>query len=329
MQDLLADRLHSPGKSVIIIADRVSGGAHQIKMVNAGLGRPSSLKEEGVKSVMRNRKSFIPLEVASRVRKVPQLRVGLLTGFTLIELLVVIAIIVMLMSILLPALSYVRKQARSGACQSNMRQLSLAMSLYTLDYDDRTMPFSHQPGEYWFHQLAPYLTAKDYKDNPEEHIEGVMKVTFCPMAKRQDRSEQSFYGSAYSSWRFMGGEGSYGLNLWLLPDDPIYGPGLPAGNYYRKYSDANSRAPLLGDSVWVGSWPFNTDMVPEDLSGEVGYPGYPHGKGYFMGRFCVDRHKKAINIGFVDSHIERVQLVELWILKWHQHSKPNSDVSIP
>jgi len=278
---------------------------------------------------MRNRKSFIPLEVASRVRKVLQLRVGLLTGFTLIELLVVIAIIALLMAILMPALSYVRKQARSGVCQSNMRQLCLAMSLYTLDYDDRTMPFSHQPGEYWFHQLAPYLTAKDYKDNPEEHIEGVMKVTFCPMTKRQDRTEQSFYGSAYSSWRFMGGEGSYGLNLWLLPDDPIYGPGLPAENYYRKYSDAKSRAPLLGDSVWVGSWPFNTDMVPDDLSGDVGYPGYHHGQGYFMGRFCVDRHKKAINIGFVDSHTERVQLEELWILKWHQQSKPNIDVSIP
>ncbi|MHC4494929.1 MAG: type II secretion system protein, partial [Planctomycetota bacterium] len=53
-------------------------------------------------------------------------------AFTLIELLVVIAIIALLLSILMPVLSYVRKQARSSACQSNLRQLWLAMNLYAL-----------------------------------------------------------------------------------------------------------------------------------------------------------------------------------------------------
>jgi len=251
------------------------------------------------------------------------------SGFTLIELLVVIAIIAILLAILMPALNYVRKQARSSACQSNLRQMCLAMSLYALDHDDRTMPFSHQPGEYWFHQLAPYLSERAYKNNPEEHIEGMMRVAFCPVTKRQDRSEDSYYGSAYRSWRFMGGEGSYGLNLWLLPDDPIYAPAFPAENFYKKYSDAHSAVPLLGDSVWVGSWPFSGDTVPDDITGETGYPGYPHNEGFFMGRFCVDRHNKAINIGFVDSRAERVSLEELWILKWHQRFKPNNDVSIP
>lgn len=250
-------------------------------------------------------------------------------AFTLIELLVVIAIIALLMAILMPALNYVRKQARSNACQSNLRQLCLAMNLYVLDYDDRTMPFSHQSGEYWFHQLAPYLSEKAYKNNPEKHIEGMMRVAFCPATKRQDRTEDSYYGSAYLSWRFMGGEGSYGLNLWLLPDDPIYAPAFPAGNFFRKYSEAQGSVPLLGDSVWVGSWPFSADAVPGDITGQTGYPGYPHGEGFFMGRFCVDRHKKAINIGFVDSRVERVPLEELWIQKWHKNFKPNSDVSIP
>jgi prepilin-type N-terminal cleavage/methylation domain-containing protein/prepilin-type processing-associated H-X9-DG protein len=250
-------------------------------------------------------------------------------AFTLIELLVVIAIIALLMAILMPALSYARKQAFSSGCQSNLRQLCLAMNLYALDHEDRTMPFSHESGQYWFHQLAPYLSARDYKDNPEQHIEGMMRVAFCPAAKRQDRPETSFYGSAYRSWRFMGGEGSYGLNLWLLPDDPIYAPAFPAKNFFRKYSDAQANVPLLGDSVWVGSWPFAADAVPDDLSGEQGYPGYPHGEGYFMGRFCVDRHKKATNIGYVDSHVERVRLHELWTLKWHRRFLPNYDVSIP
>jgi len=250
-------------------------------------------------------------------------------AFTLIELLVVIAIIALLMAILMPALNSVRKQARSNACQSNLRQLCLAMNLYALDYEDTTMPFSHESGEYWFHQLAPYLSEKAYKYNPEEHIEGMMRVAFCPATKRQDLAEDSYYGSAYLSWRFMGGEGSYGLNLWLLPDDPIYAPEFPTGNFFKKYSDAQGSVPLMGDSVWVGSWPFAADAVPDDITGQTGYPGYPHGEGFFMGRFCVDRHKKAINIGFVDSRVERVPLEDLWAQKWHKNFKPNSDVTIP
>ena len=51
--------------------------------------------------------------------------------------------------------------------------------------------------------------------------------------------------------------------------------------------------------------------MPYGMTGEVGYPGYPHGKGYFMGRFCVDRHRKATNIGFVDRRVERVRLAYL------------------
>jgi prepilin-type N-terminal cleavage/methylation domain-containing protein len=252
-------------------------------------------------------------------------------GFTLIELLVVIAIIAVLMAILMPALNYVRKQARANACQSNMRQLCLAMNLYALDHEDRTMPFSHEPGAYWFHQMAPYLSAKDYKNNPEAHLEGVMKVAFCPVTKRQERTESSFYGADYLSWRFMGGEGSYGLNLWLLPDDPIYSADFPAENYYRRYSDAGGAVPLLGDSMWVGSWPFRDDAVPDDFTGETGYAGrgYPHEIGYFMGRFCVDRHKQAINVGFVDSRVSRIPLKELWSLQWHRGFAPNLDIALP
>ena len=245
-------------------------------------------------------------------------------AFTLIELLVVIAVIALLMAILMPVLGAARKQAASLACQSNIRQMAMAMNLYTLDNEGKTMPFSHTAGEYWFHQLAPFLSAKEYKNDPDGHKEQ-MKVAFCPTAKK--RRTESNYGSAITAWRFMEGEGSYGLNLWLIPENTLY-PEEKA-SHFKKYTDASGDVPLLGDSVWVGSWPSHGDTMPEDLTGDIGYPGYPHQGGRFMGRFCIDRHKNAINLAFVDTHVKKVALPALWQQKWHRNSVPWEGPELP
>jgi len=61
-------------------------------------------------------------------------------GFTLIELLVVIAIIGILSSLLLPALSKARRQARMIEETCAARQLGLAAKLYTDDHDGWLFP---------------------------------------------------------------------------------------------------------------------------------------------------------------------------------------------
>jgi prepilin-type N-terminal cleavage/methylation domain-containing protein/prepilin-type processing-associated H-X9-DG protein len=58
-------------------------------------------------------------------------------AFTLVELLVVIGIILILASILLPVFAQAREKARQTVCVSNLRQLALAISMYTMDYNDR------------------------------------------------------------------------------------------------------------------------------------------------------------------------------------------------
>jgi prepilin-type N-terminal cleavage/methylation domain-containing protein/prepilin-type processing-associated H-X9-DG protein len=86
-------------------------------------------------------------------------------GFTLIELLVVIAIIAILAAILFPVFAKAREKARTSACQSNLKQIGVAMMQYLQD-NDECFPWSrkgvaatavgyNQPS--WRQLLQPYI----------------------------------------------------------------------------------------------------------------------------------------------------------------------------
>jgi prepilin-type N-terminal cleavage/methylation domain-containing protein/prepilin-type processing-associated H-X9-DG protein len=82
-------------------------------------------------------------------------------GFTLIELLVVIAIIAILAAILFPVFAQAREKARQTGCASNTKNMSLAVMMYSQDYDEVfPLYFQPQPGGdnwYWHVQLQPYI----------------------------------------------------------------------------------------------------------------------------------------------------------------------------
>lgn len=90
-------------------------------------------------------------------------------GFTLIELLVVIAIIAILAAILFPVLAQARAAAKKTQTVSNIKQMSLAMVMYTTDYDDGypEAVFGGCTGQaavvnrLWAYVLLPYTKNKD------------------------------------------------------------------------------------------------------------------------------------------------------------------------
>ncbi|MBN1437436.1 MAG: prepilin-type N-terminal cleavage/methylation domain-containing protein [Sedimentisphaerales bacterium] len=104
------------------------------------------------------------------------------SGFTLIELLVVVSIIALLISILLPALSRAREQAKSVVCMANLKQQGLAVYYYAEDNDDFAptgYPTIDQPRA-WYVAIAPYVDVEtaDGVDGP-----GRESVFHCPSMK--------------------------------------------------------------------------------------------------------------------------------------------------
>ncbi|MBW8034376.1 MAG: prepilin-type N-terminal cleavage/methylation domain-containing protein, partial [Planctomycetes bacterium] len=106
-------------------------------------------------------------------------------GFTLIELLVVIAIIAILLGILMPALKKAKDMAREILCRSNMRQISLAFSVYTSSED-----FAFKDKERWWFDNGTGDYAHEWGD--VQAVKDVMnidalldyKLFFCPSLKK-------------------------------------------------------------------------------------------------------------------------------------------------
>jgi prepilin-type N-terminal cleavage/methylation domain-containing protein/prepilin-type processing-associated H-X9-DG protein len=222
-------------------------------------------------------------------------------AFTLIELLVVIAIIALLMSILMPSLHKARKQARSVACQSNLKQWSIIWHMYTEDSGGKFNPGSTRgvdAGNDWPALLMPY-----YQDRGA--------LTLCPAATRPMAIAGDFATRAWS-WDAQGwgnlkqketvDEGSYGENEWICNRN--------TADYWRDRNTIKNpdRVPLFFDCAYVDVYP-NANAGPPPFEGDVSALNE-------WVLICMDRHMGYVNYLFADLSLRKVGLKELWTFKW-------------
>ena len=210
-------------------------------------------------------------------------------AFTLIELLVVIAIIAILAAVLFPVFGRARENARRSSCQSNLKQIGIAVMQYRQDYD-ATMPMiryydtTDQSG-WWMNSLQPYMKSYQILKCPSDttNTEPGPTVAFSSYAVN-GLGAQHGVAQGTSPWSRSLWTGSV-TNVWVT----------------ERYLPAPASTVLMADGDGNPWWIINNIATGTTVA--IDTTKDPRVFGAF-----VERHLGTLNTLWADGHVKAVKL---------------------
>lgn len=231
-------------------------------------------------------------------------REGKPRAFTLVELLVVIAVIGILASLLMTALASARAKGQGISCLSNLRQVSLACQLYTVDFRD-WLPYNLGQAEiqkfiarnwYW-NWTSPVMNWELDSDNTNSvlltrggigpYASGTSRIYRCPsdvaLSDIQRQAGWSGRVRSISMNAMIGNAGEY-----TLAGSNVNNPG------YRQFFRASDIPQPANIFIFIEEHP---DSIND---------------GYFLNSHYSRRwtdlpasyHQGSANLTFADGHVE-------------------------
>jgi len=238
-------------------------------------------------------------------------------GFTLIELLVVLAVIVALVAILVPALGSARQIAYKIYCINNLKQLGIAVNLYTQQY--KVFPVCVNDVN---------LTWEQFVANPESGKNQMLgvpaglwqyhkekKLYECPMLVRKAAQISYCYDSR------AGREISVSQTAYALLK-PMFNPpgGTPSTTVkkdYFKLTPDRFKTPktfvILYDLPVVDNAANNAAELYQNIDPDDANSLNENSAGYlwnYDNKPADGPHSKGFNILFADSHVK-------WLKEWN------------
>jgi len=216
-------------------------------------------------------------------------------AFTLIELLVVISIISLLLAILMPALSELKRRANSLICQTRLSNLNKLAVVYTNQYDNKfwigagwTPNTLYGPADQWMGAVGKLMA--DTRDPNRDYIKN-NKTRCCPAATKPVGSiPQSMVAATAQEHPYTP------FRAW--------GPFPPAGAPYRNRWEEVDIWGSYGDNSWIHSVPLRATSF-QGMSVNPALPPVtnPPTRGYYTGLLWqtnLVKHSDIIPV-FLDS----------------------------